>query len=230
MSKFNYFFILYLFLYLVNHVAFILYNYTWFSLLCTINIIELYSTFNLFSSSVFLYKYNIDYLTCSTNQLDIFYNYFYERWNLFTSLVPDISIIPNLYIDFVSFSEVLDNWDHIYCIYFDTKVVGNTNIYFYILQHKLFVIPGETSLCFFRLCNNNAYSVQSVTIYTISPFELIPFINKIQCFCFEQMNIHPYDTIELPVLFALSPNVIFLNFISITEICIEYTLVCSKTL
>lgn len=118
--------------------------------------------------------------------------------------------------------------DGIYCLYFDTKVIGSNNVYFYVLQNKLFILPGETTLSFFRIYNENFFPISGITIYSITPFEFQSFLNKIQCFCFEEIVIGNLEVVELPVLFYLDTNITYLNTIQLKELCIEYILLCSK--
>jgi len=51
--------------------------------------------------------------------------------------------------------------------------------------------------------SNSTYS--GVTIYTISPFYLSYYVQKIQCFCFEELQIQGHQALELPVIFYIDP-------------------------
>lgn len=234
-KRINYiFFFLFLF-YLLNQFSFIFYNFSWFSLLCSLNLVDFYKTFNIFISSVYLYEYQI-----YVQQLHTYYNMNVDlisvRWFEFIPIAIDNLFLKKINFisdgSFRSFDFFYDfnnlHFDSIYCVYFDTKVIGNYNVDFYILQNKLFILPGETSLCFFRIYNGNSFSISGNSVYTVSPFELSSFVNKIQCFCFEEIYLLPFEVIELPVLFFLDSNISFLNFIDIKELCIEYVLLCNK--
>jgi hypothetical protein len=231
--RISYLFVFFFFMYLLNQFSFIFYNFSWFSLLCTLNLIDFYKTFNLFLSYSYLYldfsffSYDFRILCCHCDFFNMRWYNFIEN-NLFSNLQLLTNGTHYLFFSFVETSPLI-NFDSIYCIYFDTKVIGNSEITFYILQNKLFILPGETSLCFFRLFNNNPYFIQGVSIYTVSPFELNSFVNKIQCFCFEEINLSPHEILELPVLFFLDSNINFFNYLDIKELCVEYILLCNKT-
>ena len=116
-----------------------------------------------------------------------------------------------------------------YCIYFDTKVIGSNSLIFYALQNKIFVIVGETTLCFFRIINNYDLNIYGIPIYVISPFEFSSFITKVQCFCFEEIFIFPYEIIELPVLFYINSKVSSLLLYNNNELTLEYIFFCNYT-
>jgi hypothetical protein len=212
-----------IFIIMFNELAFLFYNYSWFSLFCSTYIIDFYNIFYFFYLNLTnICHSSIVYLLVSIDELSFI---FQNRWFVLIETIYNNSFQLLFYISINNKYELVDC---IYCIYFDTKVIGNTNIYFYILQNKLFIVPGETTLCFFRIYNENQYTISGVTIYNITPYELQIFINKIQCFCFEELTINAYEIIELPVLFYLHSNVMFLNTNQIKELCIEYVLLCRK--
>jgi cytochrome c oxidase assembly protein subunit 11 len=168
----------------------------------------------LFISNVNLVSFFID----SWLTIHPFIFYFFPD-TLFLDKIFNFSLLTSL-----SYNDV------IYCIYFDTKVVGNNNVFFYVLQNKLFILPGETTLSFFRVYNDNIFPITGITIYSITPIDFQSFLNKIQCFCFEEIIIYSFETVELPVLFYLDTNISYLNSISINEFCIEYVLLCKKVI
>jgi Cytochrome c oxidase assembly protein CtaG/Cox11 len=214
------FLVVFFIVYLLNQFSFIFYNYSWFSLLCSTYIIDFYNQFY--------------FLFFNLNTVHVTNNIFFENINLFMSdrwyFILDFFYIVSLYekIHEQLFFQSKVDLDLIYCVYFDTKVIGFSDIYFYVLQNKLFILPGETTLSFFRIYNENSFPISGITIYSITPFEFQSFVNKIQCFCFEEIIVHSFEVIELPVLFYIDTNVRYLDLIQIKELCIEYVLLCSK--
>jgi cytochrome c oxidase assembly protein subunit 11 len=125
----------------------------------------------------------------------------------------------------------MSNWmlageqmENIYLVYFDTLINRKNLVDFEILQNKLYVGPGETTLAFFRVINKTENYLNGFSLYVVNPHEYTPFINKIQCFCYEELMIYPEESIDLPVLFYLDPE-IKNSLFSTKEIAIEYILI-----
>jgi hypothetical protein len=208
-------------------ISFIILNYNLYNLLCTFSIFNFIIIHNFFYYFLYLkeflefnYFFNIDlYILIYKNQ---WYNYFIQIYDL-KKVKESFFIIINNYLDVL---KIMNN-SYIYCVYFDTKVIGNRYLIFLSLQNKVFILPGETSLCFFRIINNNNYNVYGIPIYIISPFEFSSFITKIQCFCFEEIFIFPYEIIELPILFFINSKISSLSYIFLNEFSIEYIFFCN---
>lgn len=218
MSRLFFYFLLILFF---NEFTFLLFNYIYNIILCNISYIDIYNYANifnfldsiLFTNSLFIYLSNVELCTMYTS--------------MHISILDSIDLIINekVGVSFFSNSRNSDDLYQIYCIYFDTKILGNSHVFFFILQPKLFVVPGETSLCFFRVFNNNVYGVHTFSTYTVFPYEYAVFINKIQCFCFEELFISPFETLELPLLFYIHPDIHYFNSSGNLEITLEYILI-----
>ncbi len=216
------------FLFILNQVSFIFYNYSWFSLLCSTYVIDFYTYFHFLSVDLEYLLLHM-YFFISASYVNMF-SFFLDTWSsahsyIFCTFIDDY--FTNSIFDF-SLLNSLQQVDTIYCIYFDTKVIGSNSIFFYVLQNKLFILPGETTLSFFRVYNDNIFPISGITIYSITPIDFQSFLNKIQCFCFEEIVIYSFEIIELPVLFYLDTNISYLNTMSINEFCIEYVLLCKK--
>lgn len=93
---------------------------------------------------------------------------------------------------------------------FEVRFIARKNRYsvvnLYPLQDRMYVLLGETSLASFRIQNPTRYTVDCITIYVIHPEWLTSYFTKIQCFCFEPITVGPKETLDLPVLFFLSPS------------------------
>jgi cytochrome c oxidase assembly protein Cox11 len=80
-------------------------------------------------------------------------------------------------------------------------------IEFVSLQRSVFIVPEETHLVFFRMINNSLSYINGVSIYFVYPNEYVIFFEKIQCFCFEEILLFPYEIIDLPVIFYLIQDI-----------------------
>jgi cytochrome c oxidase assembly protein Cox11 len=108
----------------------------------------------------------------------------------------------------------------VYHINFSSQVYPvHEKLHFNVLQRHIYTSPGDLTLIFFHMENMSVYGNKGVTIYTISPFYLSYYVQKIQCFCFEELRIEGNQSLELPVIFYLDPFIDNTNGSSLT---IEY--------
>jgi len=96
---------------------------------------------------------------------------------------------------------------------------SNDELLFQVLQRHIYTAPGDLTLVFFHMENLSNVSFSGVTIYTIAPFYLSYYVQKIQCFCFEELQIQGNQSLELPVIFFIDPSIENTNWYSLT---IEY--------
>lgn len=90
-------------------------------------------------------------------------------------------------------------------LYFTTSTIVD-NLIFYPLQKKIYISFNETSLIFFRMINNTNEILYGVSTYTVFPNEYLPYLQKLQCFCFEELRLQPLESVDLPVLFYIQPH------------------------
>ena len=97
------------------------------------------------------------------------------------------------------------------------------------LQEKVIINAGETCLIFFRARNNTAEPIVGLSVYDVHPPTLAFYFNKIQCFCFENQMLGPYEEVDLPVFFYLDPSI---NddprLENLTEFILKYTFYFAK--
>ena len=85
--------------------------------------------------------------------------------------------------------------------------VGNTMpIAFVPLQRSVEMLIGEPALAFYSAYNKSSRTLLGVSTYTISPPEATAYLNKIQCFCFEEQRFKPHELVELPVFFYIDKD------------------------
>mmetsp|Transcript_55641 Transcript_55641/g.63885 ORF Transcript_55641/g.63885 Transcript_55641/m.63885 type:complete len:254 (-) Transcript_55641:413-1174(-) len=88
--------------------------------------------------------------------------------------------------------------------------VGNTMpIAFVPLQSSIEMLIGEPALAFYSAYNRSNRTLLGVSSYTIAPPEATNYLNKIQCFCFEEQRFKPHELVEMPVFFFIDRD--FLN-------------------
>ena len=75
------------------------------------------------------------------------------------------------------------------------------------LQDSVIINAGETCLIFYRVRNKTDKPIVGLSVYDIHPQTLSLYFNKIQCFCFENQLLGPYEEVDLPVFFYIDPAV-----------------------
>lgn len=66
---------------------------------------------------------------------------------------------------------------------------------------------GETGLAFYRLVNHGDRPVQVVATYNVQPDMMGPYFMKLECFCFEPRTVQAGESLELPVVFFVDPQI-----------------------
>ncbi len=65
---------------------------------------------------------------------------------------------------------------------------------------------GESVLTYFDVTNTSDQPVTAVASYNVTPHKAGPYFAKIECFCFDDMVFQPGETVALPVLFFVNPD------------------------
>lgn len=73
-------------------------------------------------------------------------------------------------------------------------------------QSEIKLTPGETALAFYRAKNPTDKPIVGISTYNVVPFEAGQHFNKIQCFCFEEQRLNPYEEVDMPVFFYIDPE------------------------
>lgn len=75
-------------------------------------------------------------------------------------------------------------------------------------QHEVTVKIGEPKLVYYEAENRSHLPIIGMATYNVSPDKAGIFFGKIQCFCFEQQRLEPGQTLDMPVLFTVSPDML----------------------
>jgi cytochrome c oxidase assembly protein Cox11 len=144
----------------------------------------------------------------------------FDIYNIFVNVnIQNIKFIFNIYNFIISFLEnyKVENLqtqfsNFFYIVYFNTSVTNLNSVEFISLQNNIYIVPGETYLVFFRLYNPTNFIIKGISIYFISPNEISAYLFKIQCFCFDELILYQFESIDLPILFYISSDVLFVSF------------------
>ena len=61
---------------------------------------------------------------------------------------------------------------------------------------EIVVSPGETALAFYTATNPTTRPVTGISTYSVMPYEAGLYLNKIQCFCFEEQRLNPKEEVS----------------------------------
>jgi cytochrome c oxidase assembly protein subunit 11 len=91
---------------------------------------------------------------------------------------------------------------------FDTNVAPGLPLLFTPDERIKTLRIGETGLAFFKVTNPTDKPVTAVATYNVTPELTGLYFKKLECFCFEQRAFAPGETIELPVVFFVDPEIV----------------------
>lgn len=86
--------------------------------------------------------------------------------------------------------------DRIIKIKFNADIGASMRWNFKPQQYEIKVSPGETALAFYKATNPTDRPVIGISTYNVIPFEAGAYFNKIQCFCFEEQQLNPYEEVS----------------------------------
>jgi cytochrome c oxidase assembly protein subunit 11 len=98
--------------------------------------------------------------------------------------------------------------DRLIRVEFASSVQGKLRWKFEPEQKYIYVRPGETALAFFKAKNKAVVPVIGTSVYHMIPPEAGLYLNKIQCFCFDEQLLAPGEEIEMPVFFYIDPEIV----------------------
>jgi len=114
--------------------------------------------------------------------------------------------------------------DRTMTVRFDANVDKHLEWSFVPVKKKMDVKIGETTLAFFRATNNSDHPITGSAIFNVSPQQIAPYFNKIQCFCFTKQTLAPGASKEMPVTFFVDPKMADdIDTKNLSEVTLSYT-------
>ncbi len=89
---------------------------------------------------------------------------------------------------------------------FDSNVEPGLPFRFEPMEVARSVRLGESALAFYRVTNTSDQTVRAVATYNVTPHKAGPYFAKLECFCFQEQDFAPGETVELPVVFFVDPD------------------------
>jgi cytochrome c oxidase assembly protein subunit 11 len=66
---------------------------------------------------------------------------------------------------------------------------------------------GETVTAYYRIANRSDQPMTGVAAFNVEPALASAYFNKVQCFCFNETTLKPGETLDLPVVFYIDPDI-----------------------
>lgn len=89
---------------------------------------------------------------------------------------------------------------------FDSNTDPNLPWRFEPVQREVTVHLGEEKLVYFRATNLSQRPIVGSATYNITPESSARWFNKIQCFCFTEQLLKPGQSVDMPVVFFVDPD------------------------
>ena len=107
---------------------------------------------------------------------------------------------------------------------FDTNVDPELPWSFAPEQRSVRVKIGEERLVFFHAHNKSDVAITGHAAFNLQPDSAARYFSKIQCFCFTEQRLGPGESVDMPVSFFISPNIVKDRGVdSVSEMTLSYT-------
>jgi cytochrome c oxidase assembly protein subunit 11 len=113
---------------------------------------------------------------------------------------------------------------------FDSNVDPNLPWRFEPLEREVKVRLGEEHLTNYRVTNISQRPIVGTATYNVTPETAGPWFNKIQCFCFTEQLLLPGQSVDMPVIFFVDPEMDKdRRYDNIRTVTLSYTFYEAKT-
>jgi cytochrome c oxidase assembly protein subunit 11 len=107
---------------------------------------------------------------------------------------------------------------------FDANKSENLKWTFHAVQTSMSVKIGEQQMAYYRAVNVSDKPVTGSAVFNVTPDNAGIYFNKIQCFCFTEQTLKPGESVEMPVVFFVDPDMLQdPDAENISEITLSYT-------
>ena len=113
---------------------------------------------------------------------------------------------------------------------FDSNVDANLPWRFTPLEREVKVKLGEERLVHYRVTNVSQRPIVGTSTYNVTPETAGPWFNKLQCFCFTEQLLLPGQSMDMPVVFFVDPEMDKdRRYDNIRTVTLSYTFFEAKT-
>lgn len=79
---------------------------------------------------------------------------------------------------------------------------------FFPQQKYVEVLPGESSLAFYKARNESEKDIIGIATYNVTPDRVAPYFSKVECFCFEEQKLLAGEEVDMPLLFFIDKDIL----------------------
>lgn len=98
------------------------------------------------------------------------------------------------------------------------------------VQREVKVRIGEETLIFYRATNLSSRPIVGTAIYNVTPEKVGGYFDKLQCFCFTEQLLQPGESVDMPVVFFIDPEIVKdRNLDDVTTVTLSYTFYEAKS-
>ena len=84
--------------------------------------------------------------------------------------------------------------------------------------------PGEEIVINYRATNIGDAASVGTSTFNVTPAKAGAYFMKIDCFCFQEQNLKPSESIDMPVRFFIDPEIVAdKNVVDVKDITLSYT-------
>lgn len=94
-----------------------------------------------------------------------------------------------------------------FTIRFTANVNSNLPWTFEPLQKEIKVRAGESAFALYHVVNHSDKPVVGVATYNVTPDKAGGYFMKVECFCFLEQHLEPHQSVDMPLLFYIDPEV-----------------------
>lgn len=91
---------------------------------------------------------------------------------------------------------------------FDANTSNGLNWEFKPVDHMVEPRIGETVQINYKATNRSPVATTGMAVFNVTPMEAGAYFNKVQCFCFTETTLQPGETLEMPVVFFVDPEIV----------------------
>ena len=101
-------------------------------------------------------------------------------------------------------NEVLDR---VVRVQFDANTSRDLPWEFVPVQREIEVNIGANALVHYEVTNNTDEPLVGTATFNVTPIKGAPFFIKTECFCFQEQLVQPGESVTMPVLFHIDPQI-----------------------
>jgi cytochrome c oxidase assembly protein subunit 11 len=112
---------------------------------------------------------------------------------------------------------------------FDANTSNGLNWDFQPVDKSITPKIGETVQVNFTATNRSPVATTGTAVFNVTPMEAGAYFNKVECFCFTETTLQPGETLEMPVVFFIDPEIVKAReTMNIHTLTLSYTFYPSK--